>query len=92
MADDSEIRAEKERFRRFLESLAAAPVVDVVGVVSEDGAGARQSQGEALWFVIFSFDVWRIDGGEVQTKRLVLRRAVTEEESSALEDLIVPHE
>jgi hypothetical protein len=89
MAADSDIDA---RQKKLLEQLAAAPVVDVLGVVAPSGAGGGRSGGEDLWTLFVTFDAWRVGHANLQTKPLILSsRGVTHEELASLQDALVPY-
>lgn len=64
--------------KQLLKQLAAAPRVDVLGIVHPGGVGAGISQGEKLWTLTFSFAAWRIVGQPLQRSELVVRRLVQE--------------
>jgi hypothetical protein len=79
------------REQGLFQLLGACPVVDVTGVVSARGAGGGKSRGEELWTLHFEFDAWRIDGAEVQTQALTIRRKVTDEQLRSFQETIRPH-
>jgi hypothetical protein len=75
------------RFAHFSD----APVVDFVGVVANQGVGAwspleqkRAIQPEDIGFTTFTFDVWRVGKGEVQTARLQMMALISYEEVNSL--------
>lgn len=53
--------------------------------------GAGRAQGEAFWTLLFTFDAWRIQGEQLQTRPLTLRRPVTDEELAGWRSLIQPY-
>lgn len=71
---------------RLLKQLAAAPIVDVLGVLSASGVGGGWSQGDTKWTVSFTFAAWRIGGGELKTKELIVRRLVAEKQVNKVLD------
>ena len=81
-----------ERARRLKELLAAAPVVDVWGVVAAPGVGAGKSPGEPLWEMLFEFAAWRIGRGDIQTRGMTVRHPVTDEQLKAFRVRIEPHD
>src|SRR5262245_29357719 len=91
MPDESDIFAEVElRRKQLLEQLAAAPIVDVLGVVASRGSSGGKGGREELWTMTFTFEAWRINAGDLQTQPLTIRRKVTQEELDELMELIAP--
>jgi hypothetical protein len=88
MADDSEIFA---RQQRLLDQLAVSPIVEVLGVVSPSGASGGRVGGESLWSVGFTFDAWRIVGGDLRAGPLSISRKVTDQELDKLQRKIGPY-
>jgi len=81
MTDANDAIAQAEaRMKRLREQLSAAPIVDVLGVVSPPGAGGAKSRGEDFWTLRFTLEIWRIEGAGLQSQRLDLQRQVTDEE------------
>src|SRR4051794_25185755 len=80
MAEERDHAAEAdERRRRIREGLAAAPVVEVVGVVAPNGAGGGRGEGDR-WTLLFSFEAWRAACSGLQTRPLLVSRDVSDEE------------
>lgn len=73
---DCRIQREDELFEQLLTS----PMVELTGVVSASGVGAGKFRGQQLWSLLFSFDLWRINGGPVRTESIAVRRRVTDAE------------
>jgi hypothetical protein len=93
MLDETDTFVDAERRQsRLLEQLATASISDVVAVVGPNGPGAGRFRGEDLWTMSFTLDAWRVDGGQIQTRPLTLRRKVTDEELKTLQTLILPYE
>jgi len=79
MPNPADIFAEaKLKQKKLLEQLAAAPISEVIGVVSAMGTTGGRSGGEELWTLKTSFEAWRIHGGPLQTRPLTIRRKVTD--------------
>lgn len=76
--------------QRLLKQLAAAPLVDVLGVLSASGVAGGWSRGDTLWTLLFSFASWRIAGGPLRTQELTVRRKVREKEIDKYRKLIKP--
>ena len=92
MADESDFYAEAERRQaRLLEQLAVSPIQEVVGVVGASGAAGSKAREAELWTLIITLDAWRLAGGDVQVRPLMLRREVTYEELGRFSDLIAPY-
>jgi hypothetical protein len=92
MADDTDVFAETESLEcRLLAQLAAAPVVEVLGVVGPGGVSACKLHGEELWTLAFSFDAWRIEGAEIQTQPLTIRRKAPHEDLPSFSVRITPY-
>src|SRR5688500_17442729 len=71
MADQADIFAEaRARDEALFKQLAAAPVVELLGVVAPSGASGALSRGETLWTLLFSFEIWRAESGELETRPL----------------------
>ena len=70
--------------------LAAAPLVDVLGVLAASGVGGAWARGDTRWTLRFSFASWCIAGGPVRTQELSLRRKVRESEIDQFRKLIKP--
>lgn len=67
-------RAEAQLWRE----LAKSPLGELVGVVRPGGVGGHQSRGDAHWTLQIPLVAWRVDGGAVSKKELVVRRKATE--------------
>src|SRR5690242_20339180 len=92
MAGQTDIFAEaKLRQQQLLEQLAAAPILEVLGVVAPTGVSGGRSRGEELWTLRMTFDAWRIPGAALQTRALTIRRKVTHEELAKFRALITPY-
>jgi hypothetical protein len=76
--------------QQLLKQLAAAPLVDVFGVLSASGVNGSWSQGDTLWTLLFGFASWRIRGGPLQTQELIVRRKVREKEIQKYRNLVKP--
>ena len=92
MEDDEDILVESEsRKKRFMEELAAFPVVEVIGVVGASGASGGKSRGEDRWTLMFTLEAWRLHPSGSLTQPLTIRRVVTDEELGRFRDLIRPY-
>ena len=92
MANPADIFAEGNlRHKQLLELLATCPIVDLLGVVSPNGATGGQARGEELWTLRLAFDAWRIHGGGIETRPLTIRRKVTDQELAQFRGLIRPY-
>jgi hypothetical protein len=60
--------------------LEAAPVTELVGIVSPRGVGGAQSRGDEFWTLQFDFSGWMEPGGIVQTSELRIQKQVPDEE------------
>jgi hypothetical protein len=93
MAEANDIFEEtKQQQLRLFKQLAACAVKDVVGVVSPSGVGAGRFQGEELWTVRFSLEIWRIEFGVIQPRPLGVFRSATDAEWDKLKPLIKPYD
>lgn len=82
---------ERERQQALLRTqLAAAPVVQVTGVVQAGGASGAKAADATLWDMSFRFTAWRVASGKLNTKSLTLRRPVSRIELHAHIKSIVP--
>jgi hypothetical protein len=81
---------QQEREDALFDQLLAAPLVELTGIVAADGVGGGRSQGQETWSLIMSFDAWRIGDQPVRAEELTIRRRVSEEELTALQDQIEP--
>lgn len=77
--------------QELLEQLAAAPLVDVLGVMEAAGVSGHRSAGEERWTLIFGFASWRIAGGPLRTDELIVRRKVREREIDKYRLLVEPN-
>jgi hypothetical protein len=92
MPDPIQIFEEANRRReQLLQLLSVAPIVAVSGVVSAMGVSGGRSRGEELWSLRFSFESWRIAGGQVQTRPLTVRRNVSDTDLRSLQERIDPY-
>ena len=93
MADHPDAFAEiKQRLRRLLEQLAAAPISDITVVVGGNAPGAGHSRGDDFWMLSFTCEAWRIGPGEIQKRPLTVRRKVAEKEIKNWQELIQPYQ
>jgi hypothetical protein len=76
--------------RELLEQLAAAPLVDVLGVLAASGVSGCWVQGDTLWTVGFCFASWRIAGGPLRTQELHVRRKVRQKQIDKYRELVKP--
>jgi hypothetical protein len=89
MAKLNDMLAEAEaRMERLRQQLAAAPTVDVLGVVSASGAGGGKSCGQKLWTLRFTLDAWRIKGADLQTRTLDVQREVNDKALHRYQDAL----
>jgi hypothetical protein len=88
--DEFDFAAHEARMKMLRERLAAAPIVDLVGVVGASPPGGSQSRGETLWTMRFDLEAWRIGAGEMQTRRMTIRRPVKKEELHTWQERIEP--
>jgi hypothetical protein len=77
--------------QRLLKQLAAAPLVDVLGVLSAGGVSGAWSRGDTLWTLLFGFASWRTRGGPLRTQELIVRRKVREKEIEKYRKLLKPN-
>lgn len=77
--------------QRLLKQLAAAPLVDVLGVLSAGGVSGAWSRGDTLWTLLFGFASWRIRGGPLRTEELIVRRKVRQKEIDKYRKLVKPN-
>jgi hypothetical protein len=76
--------------QQLLKQLAAAPLVDVLGVLWESGVSGGWSRGDTLWTLLFGFVSWRIRGGPLRAQELIVRRKVREKEIQEYRKLVRP--
>src|SRR5689334_6811447 len=89
MQNPAEIFAQARlKQEQLLKLLAAAPISQVVGVVCAIGTGGGKSGGEQLWTLRTTFEAWRIQGGELQTRPLTIRRKVTDSDLKKFQSLL----
>jgi hypothetical protein len=92
MADDNDESVDHEaRVNKLHEQFAAAPIVDVLGVVSPSGVGGGNWGGQELWSVSVDLEAWRIEGGELQTRPLDLQNKVTREKLNEIQNALRPY-
>lgn len=92
MADKPDVFADmKVRQEQLLRQLQAAPVVDVLGVVSASGASCGRFHGQELWTLKLALESWRVNRDAVQTRPLTVLREGTHKELKNLMDRIVPY-
>jgi hypothetical protein len=68
--------------------LAAAPLVDVLGVLSASGVGGSWCPGETRWTMVFTFASWRVIGRDLQRRDLIVRRKVRKGEIDKYRNLV----
>lgn len=90
-SDADEIAEAQERERRIVEDLSKQGLVSIIGVVSPGGGGASRFKGDDHWTFRFSLEFWRMNGGDVQARRIHFRKQVGEEECDALPDQLKPY-
>ncbi len=76
--------------RELMGQLRKSDIADIFGVVDASGAGGFRLQGEELWTLLFSFDVWRFIGKDLRYDKLTLRMLVTEEKLETMKETINP--
>jgi hypothetical protein len=76
--------------RQLLRQLKAAPLVDVLGVLAASGVCGCWSRGDILWTMKFRFASWRVAGGPLHTKELIVRRKVSERQVDKYRELVKP--
>lgn len=64
--------------------LAAQPRVELRGIVSASGSGGGITPGDTLWTFCFALAAWRIDGGNINQQKLIVRRLATKEQLDLL--------
>jgi hypothetical protein len=91
MADvNDRVAQAKERRAKLMAQLAAAPVVDVLGVVRPSGVTGGKVGREDLWELGCTFVAWRLNDGELQTQPLSLNRQVTNAELLSIRKVLRP--
>lgn len=75
----------------LLDQFAISPIVEIVGVVSPDGAGGGRGGNEDLWTLVLTFDAWRLVGGDLRLGPLRITRKVTYQELDRLCGKIHPY-
>lgn len=90
MTRQSKQSAKHPNERQLLRQLAAAPIVDVLGILAGSGVSGGWSQGDTLWTLLVTFASWRVPGGELHTKELIVRRRVRERAIDRYRQLIKP--
>ena len=75
--------------RRLLPMLAAAPIVELVALVDEDGVDGRINV-DGNWNIDVCCPLWRIAGCAIQNRDLTLRRPVTHAEFRKFRQSIRP--
>jgi hypothetical protein len=91
MAKQSKARPRLPTMADFRKQLAAAPLVDVLGVLSAGGVGGGWSPGDTRWTMTFCFASWRIIGRELHSNELIVRREVKGEKEIELFRKLVQH-
>lgn len=82
------------RLERLEAELAAAPVIDVVGVVEPPGAagaGGGNSAGSQTWTLLFDFAAWRVVNSVVQRTTLSVRQDMLRDELRRLMGVLRPY-
>ena len=90
MAKKPALSQRKSPADQLFKQLAAAPVVEILGVLDASGVGGGWSQGDTRWTLSFSFAAWRIAGGPLRKQELVVRRKVWEKEIEKYQKLVKP--
>jgi hypothetical protein len=90
-AANDEIAQAEERMKRHREQMAAAPIVDVLGVVSPSGVGAGRSGNQELWTLLMTLNPWRVPGGKLDPMVLSVNRPVTDEELKQFQSMLKPY-
>jgi hypothetical protein len=75
--------------QQLLKQLKAAPLVDVLGVLSDGGVFGVRSQGDTQWTLLFCFASWRIAGGPLMNQELIVRRKVRKEQIDEYREIIL---
>ena len=86
-----QIAEAQARERRMIRDLNMERLVPITGVVSPGGGGASHFPGDDSWIFRFSLEFWRINGGDVQARKIDLRKQVSEQEREALFDQLKPY-
>jgi len=89
---NEQIEDARKRQQQLLEQLAAAPIAEILGVVSPTGASGGKAGREDLWTLKLALDAWRTLDGPVQTRPLTIRRKVTNQELSNYMRLLKPYD
>src|SRR5215210_5052002 len=91
MKKDFDIAEHEARTRRLREGLASAPAVDLIGLVGAVSPSGARSRGETQWTMILGLEAWRVGSGELQTREMTARCAVSEDELHAWQKAIKPY-
>jgi hypothetical protein len=83
--EEARLRAEQ-----LLARLAAAPVVVLTGVVDASGVSGGSLRG-GPWTMHFSFAAWRHGHGDIDVRRLTIRRPVQQQELDSFRAQIKPY-
>jgi hypothetical protein len=89
MPNPSDIFAEARlKQEKLLEQMTAAPISEVIGVVSAMETTGGKARGDELWTLKTTLEAWRIHGAALQTRPLSIRRKVTDSELKTLQSLM----
>jgi hypothetical protein len=77
-----------DRQKQTLERLAAAPIIDICGIVAPPGVQGGRPRGPETQKLFFSFNAWRTRDGKLQTRPMHLERQVNQQQFEELRRLI----
>ena len=76
----------------LMKQLAAAPEVEVIGIVAASGVGCGWSHGDELWTFSIPLLGWKVSGGQLNESSLNVRKEVPEHETEALRGSMEPYD
>jgi hypothetical protein len=82
----------QRRQQALLKRLNESEMITVAGVVHASGAGGARSCGEEQWTLLFDLQPWRNPAGEIDDRKLVVRKPVSEQELHELRNFIRPYD
>ncbi len=90
MAGEFDLAAHEAQARKLREWLAAAPIVDLMGVVGALAPGGGQSGVETTWTMRFHLEAWRVGAAEMQVRRMSAHKQVSTAELHLWQERIQP--
>ncbi|MFO0694960.1 MAG: DUF2262 domain-containing protein [Polyangiales bacterium] len=91
MTPQEHIAAQKKRRQALEAAFESAEAIDILGVVAASGSSGSRFGGMEDWCLGSTLEVWRVEGGELETAPLRLERYMPEHELEAWRARLRPY-